>query len=222
MQEPLRKHRQSGQVLYSRPFLPVYDAVALGLFCRFVWGCASQQVLELYNQHVSANHLDVGVGTGYFLDRCRFPVANPRLVLLDLNPNSLDKAARRLARYHPRTYRGNILAPVEVAPPGFDSVGLTHVLHCIPGAAEAKAVVLEHVEAVLNPGGVLFGSTLLFRGMKMGLAAKLFMSLTNALGLMSNREDDLEGLKHNLESRFPESCVTLVGYDALFWARKAG
>ena len=27
-------------------------------------------MLEMYRKHLTANHLDIGVGTGYFIDRC--------------------------------------------------------------------------------------------------------------------------------------------------------
>jgi hypothetical protein len=63
----------AGQALYTRPMLAVYDLAVLGLACRCLWGCPARHILELYDRSVSANHLDVGVGTGYFLDRCRVP-----------------------------------------------------------------------------------------------------------------------------------------------------
>jgi hypothetical protein len=74
---------------FGRPVLAIYDALVLGLSCRFVWKCPAPSLLDWYNGHVSANHLDVGVGTGYFLDRCHFPSATPRIVLADLSESSL-------------------------------------------------------------------------------------------------------------------------------------
>lgn len=100
---------QAGQALYTKVFLSIYDGFALGLNCRFLWKCPSHHMLELYNQYVSANHLEIGVGTGYFLDRCRFPTANPRLALMDLNPNCLEVSGKRLARYAPEIYWRNVL-----------------------------------------------------------------------------------------------------------------
>jgi hypothetical protein len=41
---------------------------------------------ELYARHLSANHLEVGVGTGYFLEHGEFPESEPGLALLDLSP----------------------------------------------------------------------------------------------------------------------------------------
>ena len=68
-----------GQAIYTKWFLSTYDFFVLGFFCRFVWKCPSHHILGLYGRYVSANHLDIGAGTGYFLDRCKFPVAGPRL-----------------------------------------------------------------------------------------------------------------------------------------------
>ena len=67
--------------------------------------------VEHYREHVTSNHADIGVGTGYCLDRCGFDSPNPRLALIDLQPNCLEYAARRLARYRPRTYVRDVLQP---------------------------------------------------------------------------------------------------------------
>src|SRR5690349_19518201 len=95
----------AGQAVYSKSTLGVYDWVVLGISNRFIWKCPTPLLREHYHQHLSANHLDVGVGTGYFLDRCRFPTARPRVALMDLNPEALAFTARRIARYQPETYR---------------------------------------------------------------------------------------------------------------------
>ena len=71
---------------------------------------------------VTANHLDVGVGTGYFLDRCYLPSQTPRVALMDLNSNTLEFTSRRIARYNPKTYRRNILDPINLNVEKFDSV----------------------------------------------------------------------------------------------------
>jgi ubiquinone/menaquinone biosynthesis C-methylase UbiE len=83
-------------------------------------------MLELYNQKVTANHLDVGVGTGYFLDNCKFPTASPRLALMDLNPDCLERAGKRVARYNPVKYQRNVLESVKIDVEKFDSIGMLH------------------------------------------------------------------------------------------------
>ena len=175
-------------------------------------------MLDLYNRHVTANHLDVGVGTGFFLHRCRFPSDQPRLALMDLNPNCLEVAGKRVARYSPEVYRRNVLDPIEIDAPGFDSIGFVNVLHCLPGDMEAKAIALDNLMALLNPGGVMFGSTLLYRGVRRNPLATLLARWNSVLGSMNNLEDDAEGLRRALQSRFSESSVTVIGCVALFRA----
>jgi SAM-dependent methyltransferase len=210
---------KGGQSPYNRLMLAVYNP-AVRFNYRFLWRCPAHHMLDLYNEHVSANHLDVGVATGILLDRCRFPVPNPRLALMDMNPNSLAVAAGTLARYHPETYLRNVLEPIEIAAPPFDSVGLANLLHCLPGTMKTKKVVFDSLKAVLKPGGVLFGCTVLSRGVERNLAGKLYMGYLNACHVFTNKEDDLEGLRQNLMECFPESSVKVIGCVALFSARK--
>jgi SAM-dependent methyltransferase len=209
-----------GQAVYTRPMLAVYDYVVLGFFCRLVWRCPSRHILELYRECVSANHLDAGVGTGYFLDHCRFPVSQPRLALLDLNPNSLHVAARRLARYRPETYRANVLEPLRLGGRGFDSVGVSALLHCLPGTMRAKAVALDHLRAVLNPGGIVFGATLLHDGVVRAWPAGPAMRAFNAVRVFSNKADSLAGLREELSARFVDVWLRVVGCVALFSGRR--
>jgi hypothetical protein len=82
-----------------------------------------------------------------------------------------------------------------------------------------KRVVFENLKAVLKPGGRLFGCTLLYGGVKRGLPATLWINCMNAMRTLTNRQDDLEGLKQNLAECFPQSSVKVVGCVALFWAR---
>src|SRR5579859_657862 len=91
----------AGAAIYSRTILSVYDIGVLGFSNTFVWKCPTSQILSFYDDHVSANHLDVGVGTGYFLDKCEFPLESPRITLFDLNRNSLRATAKRIGRYKP-------------------------------------------------------------------------------------------------------------------------
>jgi hypothetical protein len=207
------------QAWYNRWLLAVYDPMVRFNY-RFLWGCPPGEVLDLYNEHISANHLDVGVATGIFLDCCRFPVPSPRLALMDLSPNSLAVAARRLTRYHPETYTQNVLDPVGIDATGFESIGLANLLHCLPGTMRTKRAVFENLEASLKPGGTLFGCTVLGRGIKRNPVGALYMSYLNAIRVFTNRKDDPEGLKQNLAECFPESSVKVIGCVALFWARK--
>jgi ubiquinone/menaquinone biosynthesis C-methylase UbiE len=209
----------ASQTIYTRWFLAIYDRLALGLTSRLIWKCPSDNIIRLYNQHISANHLDIGVGTGYFLDNCTFPAPDPRLVLVDLKPNSLTVARKRLARYHPQSYHQNALEPLEIDEPRFDSIAVNYLLHCLPVSMRAKGTVFEHLKTLLNPGGVIFGTTLLYHGVERSFLATYAYYWLNLLGIMTNKQDDVEGLKQNLTRHFSESDVEVIGCGALFWGR---
>jgi hypothetical protein len=215
---PTSKEVAEGQAVYTPLTLAAYDIAVLGVSNALIWRCPTARILRMYDDYVSANHLDVGVGTGYYLDRCRFPVPAPRLALMDLNPHSLRHAARRTARYRPETHRCNVLEPISLGVRGFDTVALTYLLHCLPGSLEDKAVVFDHLRPLLNPGGRIFGATLLHEGADRSLVARKLMGFYNHKGIFHNTTDTLEVLQAALRRRFPESGVETVGCVALFWA----
>jgi 2-polyprenyl-3-methyl-5-hydroxy-6-metoxy-1,4-benzoquinol methylase len=210
---------EAGQAVYSKRTLAVYDFVVLGISNRFIWKCPTRRLEGHYNQHVTANHLDVGVGTAYFLDRCKFPSPTPRIALMDLNPNTLDFASKRIARYRPHTYRRNVLEPISIDGERFDSIGINYLLHCIPGSIELKAIAIDHLKALLNPNGVLFGSTLLQGGVARSWLAKRLMAVYNKKGIFANEQDDLDGLTSALKQRLRDVSVEVIGCAAIFSGR---
>lgn len=213
------KQVEAGQAVYSKPMLAIYDWGVLGFSNRLIWRCPSKHILALYNRHMTANHLDVGVGTGYFLDRCHFPNNHPRLALMDLNPNCLEATSHRLTRYRPEIHRANVLGPIRLDIPRFDSIGLNYLLHCLPGTIRSKSSVFRHLKPLLNAGGVMFGSTLLSEGVRRNGAAKRLMAFYNTKGIFTNDHDDLEGLRAVLSDHLTAVKVEVVGCAALFSGR---
>jgi len=209
----------AGQAVYTKRALRAYDFVVLGVSNRFLWKCPTPRLVEHYNRHVTSNHLDVGIGTGYFLDKCRFPSATPRIALMDLNQNTLVFASRRIARYQPETFRCSVLEPIRIDAAKFDSVAVNYLLHCLPGSIESKSVAFDHLKALMNPNAVLFGSTLLQGGVPRSRFAQRLMALYNKKGIFSNQADDLDGLTQALRQRFKEVSVEVVGCAALFSGR---
>src|SRR4051812_21284529 len=97
---------KSGAAIYNKTVLSFYNLFVLGFSNNYAWKCPTTSILAFYNENISANHLDVGVGTGYFLDKCNFPTsptdqALPKIALLDLNPSSLKATSKVLQRYNP-------------------------------------------------------------------------------------------------------------------------
>jgi len=203
--------------VYTPFSLRFYDLVVHGLSNRFAWRCPTSKIEDLYTQNLTANHLEAGVGTGVFLDRpgSRFD----RLVLADINENCLDRASRRLARFHPELRQLNLLAPLSLPEPPFASVGLTYVLHCLPGRLPEKLVSVDHLRPFMAEGAVLFGATILGCGAQPNAAARALLDLYNAKGVFHNREDDVAALTDGLEQRFRTVTIEQHGCVALFAAR---
>jgi SAM-dependent methyltransferase len=206
------------QGVFNQRTLKHYDRL-LEFTCNWIWRCPVARTLGLYQRRLSSNHLEVGVGTGYFLDRTGLPGPAPRLALLDTSLPCLQHTEARLARYAPEVYRANALAPIELAARGFDSIAINYVLHCMAGTFPRKGAAFANLKPLLNPGGVLFGSTVLRKGVPCGLRARAFMRLYNAGGVFSNLHDSLAGLTEALNNNFEHVQIDVIGCVAQFSVR---
>jgi hypothetical protein len=211
---------EAGQAVYSPMVLRTYDWIVLGLSNRFFWRCRTAELRRLYDRNVSDCHLDIGVGTGYFLDKAKWSVTTPAITLLDLNPNCLAMASRRIRRFTPQTVLANVLAPLPPLGP-FQSAGLCYLLHCLPGTMAEKAVVFDHLTPLLGPGARVFGATIVQGSAPRSWPAQALMNLYNRKGIFSNAEDTAEALNTALRERFCDVEVALRGTVALFEARAA-
>jgi len=113
----------------------------------------------------------------------------------------------------------NLFSP----PPGdlepVDSIGLTYVLHCLPGRISEKLGVVDHLRPLLSGRGVLFGATILGRGVAPNAAARALLGLYNREGVFNNLYDEIAALRAGLEARFDRVAVETQGCVALFEAR---
>lgn len=210
----------AGAAVYSKTALKFYDFWVHGVSNRWFWECSTSRLQALYDSHLSANHLEVGAGTGFFLKQARFPVLRPRLVFMDLNPATLETASRALAHVQPAGVIADILADRVPPLPGFDSIGFNYVWHCLPGPPARKQIAFAHLAGLLNPGGVLFGATLLGRNVPLNLPAKAVMALYNRKGIFGNREDSPAALEAALKANFSRYEIHQDGMAALFTAWK--
>ena len=207
-----------GQAVYSPLVLKLYDFWVLGLSNTLVWRCPTRDLRALYDRNISGHHLDLGVGTGYFLHYAQFPVAQPIITLADLNAHSLAAAARRIRRYRPVTMVADALQPLPL-PRTFHSASLNYLLHCLPGPMAHKCAVFDHVVRVVVPGGRIFGATIVQGAAPRNWAAQALMDLYNAKGIFSNRHDAIADLESELRSRFDAVVVSRQGCVALFEGR---
>ena len=211
---------RAGAKTYTPAVLFFYDFLVFKFNGPILWGVTTKHLLGLYNQHISEDHLDIGVGTGYFLDKCIFPGASPRICLMDLNESSLRHTAKRISRYHPKTVVGDALLPLPFEDNRFGSIGMNSLLHCMPGDLSKKSVVFDHAARCLIPGGVVFGATVLNIQDKMNWLAKRVFSDFNKKGIFCNQEDSLETLESELSRRFDDVRISMKGVAALFSGKR--
>lgn len=211
---------KAGQAVYTRPLLSVYDLWVLGISNSFIWKCPTRLQRAHYRQHLAREHLDVGVGTGYYLDKCQPCGGFKRLGLLDMNQNSLDKTINRVRRHQPKGFRANILEPLDMDARPYQSVAVNYLLHCLPGNIPQKAVIFDYLNPYLDKGGSIFGATLLSQGVHRSDRACKLMAFYNEKGIFSNTHDSLEDLSEALASRYPHYSIEVTGCCALFSATR--
>jgi SAM-dependent methyltransferase len=218
----MNQSTDAGAAVYSPLTLKLYDAWVLGISNRFAWLCPTRAVLQpFFDRHIGAHHLDVGVGTGYYLAKANLPLST-HVTLLDLNPSSLAAAKQRLGRADTPTIEHDVFKPLDASQhQRYDSISLFYLLHCLPGSIAEKAEAFANLKPCLTNNGVLFGATILGDSAgHNGFGSKL-MAVYNKKGIFGNRSDTEEGLRHALEKHFATVSVEVVGKVALFSARSA-
>ncbi|MGA8691130.1 MAG: methyltransferase type 12 [Methyloceanibacter sp.] len=207
----------SAHAIYTPWMLTFYDRLVHGFSNRFAWHCPTQRLLDLYRDNLRSRHLEAGVGTGFFIDRAQ-PASFERLTLLDINRNCLTLSAHRLERYRPMLQEANLLAPLAIDLEPVDSLALTYVLHCLPGRMTEKLKVVDHLRPFMRERAVLFGATILGRGIEPNATARALLGLYNSKGVFNNLDDDLAALADGLYGRFAEVDIETRGCVALFRA----
>lgn len=205
-----------GQSEYTPFFLKVYDPVVLGFFMRVVWRCPTPLLVERYRRHIRPQHLDVGPGTGYFLERAGLPAGTP-VTILDPNEHVLDHASRRLQRLDITAVEADVLKPLLLEG-SFGSAALHGVIHCLPGPLSRKAAAVANVAAVLAPTGVLFGASLLGPSGPHTWLSRRILDANNRRGIFDNMGDTKDGIGEILGASFEHVELETVGSMAIFAA----
>ncbi len=209
----------AGAAVYSPLLLRSYDIAVHAISTRLVFRCNPERLQRLYDLHAGARHLDIGVGTGKFLDGATWPVPKPQITLADLNANSLKHAAGRIARYSPTTMHANVLEGVDRPPGSFDSVAVMHLLHCVPGSFDGvKGAAFAKLAPLLAPDGALFGSTICGTGVKHTPWSQGLCNLYDKRGIFHCQEDSPARVEAALRRAFTDVQVEVHGVVALFVA----
>ena len=206
----------SGQSEYTRFFLRIYDPVILGFFTPVVWRCPTTAMVDHYRRHIRPGHLDVGPGTGYFLERAGLTDGSP-VTVLDPNTNVLDHVTRRLRHLDVAAVEADVCKPLPIAGP-FPSAALNGVIHCLPGPLSGKAEAVAHVAAVLAPDGVLFGASILGTAGRHNRLSRALLKSNNRRGVFDNLDDTEEGLREILAASFERVDLETTGTMAVFAA----
>jgi methyltransferase family protein len=203
---------------YSKLGLQLYDCLVIRGLAPHVWGSSVERFLAHYRQHLTPNHADIGVGTGYFLDRCDFGMSRPRIALIDRKPQCLAYAARRLARYQPETYLCDARQSLRGIQP-FDSISLGGVLHCLPGADfNAKASVLNALRSISRPGTKIFGYTLVNNNIHRDWRRAMTHRVLSAMQVVNFTNDNVADLSRTLSLHLTDCTIESVGSFAFFSA----
>ena len=205
-----------GQSEYTPFFLKIYDPVILGFFTRVVWRCPTSVLVDRYRRHIRPPHLDVGPGTGYFLERAGLAAGTP-VTLLDPNVTVLDHASRRLQALDITAVEADVLKPLPLNGT-FESAALHGVIHCLPGPLSRKAAAVANVAAVLAPTGVLFGASILGSSGPHTWLSRRILDANNRRGIFDNLGDSREGLGEILTASFDHVELATIGSMAIFAA----
>jgi SAM-dependent methyltransferase len=234
-----------GAAVYGPIFVRFfYDIFVIAFSLTYVWRCPAKKLTAFFARNIGSvatepgtertepfRLMDIGVGTGYQLQHAPIP-KSADAVLVDLRDISLEAASKRLQKAHPtvsvRTTIGDFLEfdndsfkaiVPERFPTQFDAISCMLLLHCVPGPPSRKAEGLRRLAPLLSQDGVLFGATILGKGVKHNWIARAFLSFYNRRGDFSNAEDDVEGLLRPLRKTFRDVRAEIVGDVLLFELR---
>jgi SAM-dependent methyltransferase len=174
--------------------------------------------LPFFKQFIGKRHLDIGPGSGYYLEHGSIP-EETAVTLLDLNTNSLNAAKQRLGRPSTVTIEADVTQtlPLEGV---YDSISLFFLLHCLPGSLEEKMELFPALKPHLAQKGVVYGSTILGKGVQHNWFGTRLMNFYNSKGIFGNREDGEDEIRQALCKEYENVETRVVGCVLLFSASR--
>jgi ubiquinone/menaquinone biosynthesis C-methylase UbiE len=194
--------------------------VVHGISNHLIWKCPTKIITENYKVNMTNNHLEIGVGTGYFLRKCKKINHDTTVTLMDLNKDTLIYCFKKLYKLTDKIimHQGDIFTN-QYMENQYDSIAINYVLHCLPGNGTQKMKIFSYLEKYLKPGGVLFGSTIICDGLQ-NPSAKALMKFYNDQGIFSNIEDTISVMKTILFMFFDKFQYQIVNNVFIFSAWK--
>ena len=203
-----------------RQFLFIYDFWVLGIVNTFAWSCSTvRYLLPQFRANIRKNHLDVGVGTGYYLDKSQIPHTT-RLTLVDIEWAALEAAKKRSRRSDANLVLADILQPLSLKEM-FDSVSMYYLLHCIPAPMRDKCSIFSHIKYNMTADGIIHGATILGKGVADDnwFGKRIRRRCLNR-GVFHNKEDNAYEFEEALRKNFKKVETRVVG--AVFIWRAEG
>ncbi|KAL8697309.1 MAG: hypothetical protein Q9224_002381 [Gallowayella concinna] len=216
-----------GAAIYSQSWLlTIYDWWVLGIVSTYAWACSvPKYTLPWFQQNLrKGQHLDIGVGTGYYL--AKSDLTGVQVTLADLNQDALDATKNRLAgegkvkAEETRTLLHDITRPLPDSCPKFNSMSLYYLLHCMPGPVPAKTAVFSHLKHNLTADGVISGASILGKDVRHNLFGRVIMGFGNWNGMFDNRADNAAEFDEALREHFYEVETQVRGAIFLWKASK--
>ncbi|KZF25344.1 S-adenosyl-L-methionine dependent methyltransferase [Xylona heveae TC161] len=212
-----------GAACYESWIMYIYDFFVLGFINSFAWRCpTNKHLLPLFKNNIRTTHLDIGVGTGYYLKNSNV-APSVQLTLSDLSPNAIRVAKLRSGRHDATEILWDVTQPFPLSEgkyDKFDSVSMFYVLHCVPGPVKNKVVVFENLKSCMTVDGVLTGATVLGKGIEDNFLGRRIRAHCVANGVFDNVDDDAETFINALRSNFHEVEVELIGVSLVFKAMR--
>jgi hypothetical protein len=206
-----------GQSGYNAAMLAIYDVWVLKFMTKAVWKVPVALGVDRYRQHMGHRHLDVGPGTGYFIEKADQP--------RDTEITLLDPIRPCFATWRSDSRHGirSPLRPTSWSPSRSTDRSTPRLSASYSTAfagQRVKAVAVRNIAHVLDPEGILFGGTVLGLQGDHTKSARAFLRAANKPGGFDNVDDTAEGLRRILEMSFSAVDVDVVGSAALFAAAR--
>lgn len=190
----------SNKLTYNPFTLSLYDGFVHKFSNKFAWLIESDRLREFFVQYLSENHLDIGVGTGYFWQGV--DNSDRSICLLDINPASLAYTSSQLgSALTVRTIQHNIF---QVFPSdchnAFASISAFYLLHCLPSSQQETA--LQHIASCLSERGVFYGTSIAGSEHTPTKVNRVLLPLYNHLAIFDNLTDNVSNIKASLTKYF--------------------